>query len=290
MVSRLSGPSGAQPERAAPVAAAAAAAACGRGRRSGRRRRPSPAPTSPAELAGALAERARRASAAAASDGARTERRPRIGAGRDGADRGAARAHLPVRTARPAGLAPRHGRRAVPRPRRRRPRPRGAPHRRAARAGRPRPGASPGARCRFTSWRGRPRPRADPGRSPPTGRRLALGRRRWTAPVPLLTGTAADAGRGVDLPPFLARAGAARRRTARLVPGIRRVRRGPRPRAATRCRRRSPCTAGAFAAPRTRRSGARPGAVGRRPRRVLRRATPGQPGAGHRARRAVRRR
>ena len=59
-----------------------------------------------------------------------------------------------------------------------------------------------GALLSFTSWRGRPVHEQLPALAT-HGTQLALGRRRWTAPVPLLTGTAADAGRGVDLPPFL---------------------------------------------------------------------------------------
>jgi len=59
-----------------------------------------------------------------------------------------------------------------------------------------------GALISFTPWRGRPVHEQIPALAS-HGVQLALGRRRWTAPVPLLTGTAADAGRGVDLPPFL---------------------------------------------------------------------------------------
>jgi hypothetical protein len=54
----------------------------------------------------------------------------------------------------------------------------------------------------FTSWRGRPVHEQVPALVT-HGFQVALGRRRWTAPVPLLTGTAADAGRGVEMPPFL---------------------------------------------------------------------------------------
>lgn len=59
-----------------------------------------------------------------------------------------------------------------------------------------------GAVLSFTSWRGRPVHEQIPALVT-HGAQLALGRRRWTAPVPLLTGTEADADRGLELPPFL---------------------------------------------------------------------------------------
>ena len=143
-----------------------------------------------------------------------------------------------------------------------------------------------GALLSFTSWRGRPFHEQLPALAT-HGTQLALGRRRWTAPVPLLTGTAADAGRGVDLPPFLDGLELLDGGPLALVSDSRRVRcsarsgrrhaLGDRHRPQWRVR-----------PPRARRPGARAGEVGRCPRGVLRRTAAGQPSARHRARRALR--